>query len=218
MDGIGRKSPPGKDGYRNKYLKTLRNTPRATVIDAVPPIRPALNQLNNPKPGFLFNIEILYQRAEDMMGAYKNLNDQEEKFGDLMKAFREDPEGFLSQIMELVKQFNQTTAVVLTFDRVFKTAHTDRIADMLARQQFALEQIGIRIVGINQLQFDGAYFRRAVRTQTDFFSAVFVPALSLFDQIFTIISAIRIPTEASAPLKTAKRPQDDPATRINRKV
>lgn len=193
MDGIVRKPPVDKIDNRNKYLKTLRYTANASVIDAVQPIRPAINQLYDPKPDFMYNIDVLYQHAEDMLNAYRNLAAQEKKSRESMNRFREDPEAFLAMVRELVKQFNQTTASLLTFDRVFHTLHSETLSDTLARQQFVLELMGIRIVGINQLEFDGTYFRKAARENPDFFTAVFQPGLKMFDRAFAYIRRIRIP-------------------------
>ncbi len=195
MDGITKKSPLSKEEYRNKYLKTLRYTPKSTVIDAVQPIRPAANQLNNPKPTLMFNIELMHEHTRALLAAHKNLNARGEQFRDMVKAFKEDPEGFMKQIKELVKQFNQTTASVLTFDRVFHTRHSETLGDLLGRQQFNLEKMGIRIIGINQLEFDDGFFKKAVQNSPDFFEAVFFPGLALFNKAFTIISGIHPPTE-----------------------
>lgn len=193
MDGIRRNAPIGKDENRNKYLKTLRYTATAAVIDAVQPIRPVINQLYDPKPGFMYDIDILNQHADHMLKAYRKLADQEKKSRDLLHRYHGDQEGFLSMIRELIKQFNQTTASLLTFDRTFHTLHSEALSDILARRQFRLELMGIHIVGINQLEFDGAYFRKAVRENPDFFLAVFQPGLELFDVAFGYIQRIRIP-------------------------
>lgn len=186
-------APLNKNDTRNKYLKILRYTPTAAAIDAVQPVRPALNQLYDPKPDFMYSIDTLYQHADDMLEAYRRLSAQEKKSRDMMKRYSGDPEGFLAMVKELVKHFNQTTATVLTFDRVFHTHHSEVLADMLGRQQFTLELVGIRIVGINQLEFDGSYFRKAAREKPDFFTAVFSPGLGLFDKVFGYVRSIQIP-------------------------
>lgn len=194
MDGIDRKSPIKRVESRNKHLKTLRYTPIFSSIDAVEPIRPVINQLNNQKPSFMFDIDTLQSHANDMQNAYNRLHARENKLKDLIQSFQEDPEGFLGQIRELIKQFNQTTASVLTLDRAYHTMHSEVLSDLLARQQFNLEKMGISIVGINQLEFDGAFFKKAVRNRQDFFDAVFLPGLSLFERSFAVISGIRINT------------------------
>lgn len=217
MDRIGKRGELSRDEYRNKYTKTLRYTPKTTVMDAVQPIRPANNQLNNPKPTLMFNIEVLNQHADDMMDAYRNLNAREERLRDLMKSFHEDPEGFLKLIVELVKQFNQTTASVLTFDRVFNTHYSEILRDLLSRQQFNLELMGIRIVGINQLEFSPSVFKNALRNTQDFFRVVFLPCMTLFDRAFIIISGIRIPNETEPPRSYLHNAQVLRSSQINSK-
>lgn len=218
MDDIRRKSPVIKDEYRNKYLKTLRYSPKSTVIDAVEPIRPAINQLNNPKPSLMFNIDILYERVNDFYDAFKKLNDRENKLRDLIKAFKEDPEEFLGQIMELIKQFNQTTASVLTFDRAFQTRYSETLSDLLARQQFNLEKAGIRIVGVNQLEFNSAFFKKAVKDNDPFFNEIFLPNLTLFDNALKIISGIRIPVAPPPNRNHAPASHKLQTSRIDQKV
>lgn len=193
MDGINRKPGIDRTDNRNKYLKTLRYTPKGTVIDAVQAIRPAANQLNNQKPTFLFDIDVLNKHVTDLQDAYRNIRGREKKYKDLMRAYQADADSFLGLIKELVKQFNQTTASVLTFDRVFQTSHSEVLSDMLNRQQFVLETIGLRIVGLNQLEFNGQTFRWAARKQETFFSESFQPAITLFERAFTYIGRIRVP-------------------------
>lgn len=217
MDGIERKSPIKRDESRNKYLKTLRYTPNFSVIDAVEPIRPVVNQLNNQKPTFMFDIDTLFAHADDMQNAYHRLNARENKLKDLIKSFQEDPEGFLGQIRELIKQFNQTTASVLTFDRAYNTRHSEVLSDLLARQQFNLEKMGISIVGINQLEFDGAFFKKAVRNRQDFFDAVFLPGMSLFERAFAVISGIRTNKENSPQRSNSNAASIVQKSRINQK-
>ncbi len=193
MDTIRPNTPIGKNDNRNKYLKILRYTPTAAAIDAVQPVRPVLNQLYDPKPDFMYSIDILYHHADDMLAAYRKLSTQEQKSRDMMQLYAGDPDEFLRMVKELVKQFNQTTASVLTFDRMFHTPHSEALGDILARQQFSLELMGIRIVGINQLEFDSAYFRRAVRENPAFFNSVFRAGLGVFDRAFSYIRRIQIP-------------------------
>ncbi len=194
MDGIERKSPIKRDESRNKYLKTLRYTPIFSVIDAVEPIHPVANQINDQKPSFMFDMDTLHAHTDLTQNAYNRLHARENKLKDLIQSFQEDPEGFLGQIRELIKQFNQTTASVLTLDRAYHTMHSEVLSDLLARQQFNLERMGISIVGINQLEFDGAFFKKAIRNRQDFFDAVFLPGMSLFERAFSVISGIRINT------------------------
>ncbi len=218
MDGIRKASPIGKDEARNKYLKTLRYSPKASVIDAVEPIRPAVNQLNNQKPNLLFDVDILTRHLDNLQNAYRNLEEQKKKYKDLMRNYLKDPEFFMGLIKELVKQFNQTTACILTFDRAYQTRHSETLGDTLARQQFNFEQIGIRIVGVNQLEFDAHLFRKSVRENSDFFESQFRPAILLFEQAFVYISRIQIPTGHSQTRKTAASPVTEGTSHINQKV
>lgn len=218
MDGIGKSSPIKKDDARNKYLKTLRYSPKASVIDAVQPIRPAANQLNNPKPNLMFNVDILNRHLDDMQNAYRNLDEQKKKYKDLMHHYLDDPELFMGLVKELIKQFNQTTACILTFDRAFQTHHSEILDDTLARQQFNLEQIGVRIVGMNQLEFDGYKFRKAVRENSDFFESMFRPAIVLFEQAFIYISRIQIPAGHPQAKKFSGQSAPAGTSHINQKV
>lgn len=218
MDGIGKASPIRKGEPRNKYTKTLRYTPRASVIDAVQPVRATVNQLNNPKPNLLFDVDTLNRHLDDMQDAYKNLDEQKKKYKDLMHHYLEDPELFMGLIKELIKQFNQTTACILTFDRAFQTRHSETLGDTLARQQFNLEQIGIRIVGINQLEFDAYRFRKGVRENSDFFESMFRPAVALFEKAFDYISRIQIPMDPSQAQKSRGSVSSTSTSHINQKV
>ncbi len=195
MDGIEKSRPISKTDTRNKYLKTLRYTPNASVIDAVEPIRPAANQLGNQKPSFMFNVDTLNRHLDDLQNAYKNLTEQQRKYKDSLQHYLQDPEHFLGLVKELVKHFNQTTACVLTFDRAFHTRHSEILGDLLARQQFNLEQIGLRIVGINQLEFDAIVFKRGARENPHFFDTQLPPAIALFNQAFNFVNQIRIPSD-----------------------
>lgn len=217
MDGIEKTSPIRKGEPRNKYIKTLRYSPGTSVIDAIQPIRAAVNQLNNPKPNLLFNVDTLNRHLDDMQNAYKNLDEQKKKYKDLMHHYLEDPELFMGLIKELIKQFNQTTACILTFDRAFQTRHSETLGDTLARQQFNLEQIGIRIVGINQLEFDAHIFRKGVRENSDFFESMFRPAIALFERAFDYISRIHIPIDHPNAKKSGGLSSDTGTSHINQK-
>mgnify|MGYP000945850250 CR=1 FL=1 len=199
MDGIGKTSSVRKDDARNKYLKTMKYSPRASVIDAVQPVRPASNQLNSQRPTFMFNVDVMTRHLEDFQNAYHNLAEQEKRNQDVMIRYLKDPDEFMGLIKELVKQFNQTTACLLTFDRAFHTHHSDVIGDLLARRQFNLEPAGLRIVGINQLEFDGHLFHQGVRINPRFFDMLFHPAIQLIYEAFKYIGGIRIPEERETP-------------------
>lgn len=199
MDGIGKPASISSKDTRNKYIKALRYTPKGTVIDAVQPIRPAENQLYGQRPALLFNVDVLNRHLEAWAEAYRRLQEQNRRYGDLMDRYLENPEDFLATFRELIKQFNQTTASVLTFDRVYHTRHSEALADMLGRQQFTLEQAGMHLVGINQLELDSYGFRRAARENAAFFSNVFAPSLALFEHAFGYISRITPPPERHTP-------------------
>lgn len=198
MESIGKATPLSRNGTHNKYLKTLRYSPRGTVIDAVQPIRPAVNQLYDQKPSYLFNADVFNRHLGEFEEAYRRLQEQRRKYGGLKARYESDPDGVLNALRNIIKHFNQTTAVVLTFDRTFQTHHSEMLADLLGRQQFTLEVTGITIVGVNQLELDGARFRKSVRENSQFFMTALLPTVDFFEHIFTVIRHIEPPVSKSS--------------------
>lgn len=193
MSSIKRTSPL-KTEQRNKYLKALKYSAKSSVIDAVQPMRPASNQLYSQKPTLYFDVDILNRHMAQMKEAYRNLKYNNRKYKGLSRYYEETPDAFTNTLKELIKQFNQTTASVLTFDRVFRTRHSEVIADMLSRRQFELEVAGLSIVGINQLQLDEFQFRKAVREEVDFFDTAFASTLEWFEDAFNYVQSIDYPS------------------------